>query len=141
MTKASRERSRGKNSKEMALKLQEKMGLDNVQGVRKVGIASILLLFGMMAMFLVPMQADRSYAEAPDRSSFGADVATKMAAKVYSTISVALDSEVSVEIIPKSTGAFSMSSANLQVATNNTSGYGVYLGTIDGTQELNAADL
>lgn len=141
MTKASRERSRGKNSREMALKLQEKMGLDNVQGVRKVGIASILLLFGMMAMFLVPMQADRSYAEAPDRSSFGADVATKMAAKVYSTISVALDSEVSVEIIPKSTGAFSMSSANLQVATNNTSGYGVYLGTIDGTQELKAADL
>lgn len=46
---------------------------------------------------------------------------------VASTVSVALESEVELNVIPKSTGSFTETTSKLTVATNNPSGYAIYL--------------
>lgn len=81
-----------------------------------------------------------SQAEAIDTSAFSAEVATKTSVKAYATISVALDSAVGIDLVPKSGGTFNSSSARLQVGTNNTSGYSIFLHTADGSQDLSAVN-
>lgn len=63
---------------------------------------------------------------------------------VASTVSVALQNLINLEVTPKTSGAFTESTAKLTVATNNPSGYAVYMqagSTTNGKASLVSSDL
>ena len=101
---------------------------------------SSLNLIGILTLALFCPIQNNVQAESPDLSPFSAEVATKTSVKAYATISVALDSAVNIDLTPRSGGSFNASSARLQVGTNNTTGYAIFLQTIDNSQNLNAVD-
>lgn len=101
---------------------QEKLGYVAVGG---------LLLLGL-GMLCPPTLGQSAQAE-----EISADLVAKTTVNLASMISVALSSSVEIDIVPKSTGAIGVGVADLKVATNNTTGYSVYLSTVDQTNSLN----
>lgn len=57
---------------------------------------------------------------------------TALDLEVASTVSVGLESEVKAEVIPKATGSFVNQGTQLVVATNNPTGYAIYMKTETG---------
>lgn len=59
-------------------------------------------------------------------------------ANAEATVAISVDDQVSIDLTPtsSSTGVFNSGTSRLKVATNNTSGYAIYLGTVDETGNL-----
>lgn len=102
--------------------------------IRAVGGASIGAMVLLLVVMLCPVGVNGD-AQAEEMNAY---VSTDTTAYIKSVISVALSSQVDIEVTPKSTGAFAYNTATLKVATNNTSGYAVYLQTQDDSQQLKA---
>lgn len=112
-----------------------------------IGGISIGLFCLLLIALLFPNVDKESYAVdcAP-----GEEPCTTMMAEtavdlmVASTVSVALQSNVELNVLPKSNGSFAETTSKLTVATNNPSGYAVYMqaGTVtNGKANLISSDL
>ena len=100
---------------------------------------SVLGIFGLLIICLIcPVASSAEAAEVTDVIRTG--VNTNATAYVRSTVSVAVTSEVDFDLTPHSQGIFGTSGAELTVATNNTTGYAVYLQTKDDSQSLKATN-
>ena len=117
-------------------------------GVRIIGYSSLSLLFLLGLGLLWPIvgleteAADCTSASTPSspECTMSTSVNTNLTTLIRSSIAVALSSRVELDVTPKSTGAFSASTANLKVTTNNTTGYAVYMQTADDSSELKATN-
>lgn len=99
-----------------------------------LGSVGILGIIGLLA--LCPVCFDGATAVEPTQKLAQTDVT----AAVASVVSVALDTEVGLDVTPRSTGSFATSAANLTIATNNESGYALYLKTANGESALKNTD-
>ncbi len=105
------------------------MKLNKTTKRRIVGLGGSMGLLGLFAVaMLCPIKIDSASADTGHEMNVAVNSA--------SAISVALDDQVDVNVTPNSDGAFSSNKAVLSVATNNITGYSVYMGTKDGTQNL-----
>ena len=117
-------------------------------GARIIGYSSLSLLFLLGLGLLWPIvgleteAADCTSASTPSspECTMSTSVNTNLTTLIRSSIAVALSSRVELDVTPKSTGAFSASTANLKVTTNNTTGYAVYMQTADDSSELKATN-
>lgn len=100
-----------------------------------IGLLSLLLLF-----MLCPMRTESAGAvpELTEGQS-QAERTTKLKISVQSAISLAMNDRLDVDVVPKSNGSFNSAGTQVSVATNNITGYGIYLSTKDGTQNLSSA--
>lgn len=105
-----------------------------------VPYGSIFLLLILLLLALCPISLASTHATDLDTSPLASTASTKTTAHIYSQLAVALDNAVDIDLTPRSTGSFNANSANLKIATNNTSGYSIYLQTIDGTPNLSNID-
>lgn len=101
-----------------------------------VGYGSLGLL-GMLALAILlpitPQPADAI--DLTDGQSL-AEHSTTTSVHIQSAISLALQDRIDLDIVPKSHGAFNSTTAEVAVATNNSTGYGIYLGTTNGSSAL-----
>lgn len=99
------------------------------------GIGLGLLAALALALIFPTAPDDVTATEFP---SFSTQINTRMATYVRSSIAVSMtNSAAIVDLVPTSTGSFAESSeVALSVATNNTTGYGLYLSTGDNTSTL-----
>ena len=116
--------------------------------IKLAGITSLVLLLLLTLMLispLIPPEAKAASDCLPGESPCTTTRAeTDVDLTVASTVSVALASLVNLEVIPRSTGAFTATTTQLTVATNNPSGYAVYMQAeknIDGKASLIGTDL
>lgn len=96
-----------------------------------LGMFVLLLLLALLCPAAHSAYADELTTEA----------LSKVQANVSSAVSVALASNVNIDVVPKSTGNYALSSAKLKVATNSTSGYSVYLRSGTDSNALKNLDL
>lgn len=97
-----------------------------------VGKGSLLMMGMLMLVLFFPVVTGG--AEALTNTTSIAK--TRAVVNAAATVSVALDSEVDIEITPTTEGAFGLAKANLKVATNNPAGYAIYLNTLDATNAM-----
>lgn len=102
---------------------------------RIIGYSSLGLLGLMGLALLVPIVPPAQAMDLAEGQSF-ATVSTRAQVSLQSVISLALQNRVDVDIVPKGNGTFSSATAKMDVATNNSTGYGIYLGTFDKSQNL-----
>lgn len=119
---------------------QQKLNYQN-QLMRIAGGTAIMALILLGGAMLFPVSPDG--AQAMDCAPGDTVCTTGLAAaaldvEVASTVSVGLASEVQAEVIPKSTGSFVSEGTKLTVATNNPSGYALYMKTESGDQNLHS---
>lgn len=86
-----------------------------------VAISSLLVL--TLVLFF-PVSFKSASAEEITRLA-----STTVSTYIHSAVSVALNNRVDVEITPRSTGSFKAETTNVTVATNNVTGYAIYLKT------------
>lgn len=96
-----------------------------------LGMLGVLLL-----LMLCPIVQEQTQAVELTPGQSQAENTTQARILVQSTISLALQNRVDVEVVPKSNGNFSAATARMNVATNNSTGYGIYLGTVNQKSEL-----
>lgn len=84
---------------------------------------SIALLLLCATMLISPSINNSSHAE----DNITIPLSTEIGIKSQTTISLALASQINLEVIPKSTGATSFSSTQLSISTNSNDGYSLYL--------------
>lgn len=95
-------------------------------------------LFVLTFCLLNPVQFSPAHAEdAPiegddsgivdNGQQISAQTSSRVATYVQSTVSVSLEPEVSMEVTPKSYGAFALASSKVVISSNNISGFSVYL--------------
>ena len=119
----------------------------NIKGNCIVGGVSVGLLSLLIMALLLPTVGAESYAVdcAPGEEPCTTTLAeTAVDLMVASTVSVALQSQVELNVIPKSTGSFTETTSKLTVATNNPSGYAIYMQAgkqQDGKANLTSSDL
>lgn len=102
---------------------------------RYIGIGAILLLILLtltLIMLFPPIATEATSSDA---------TITETNVNVGSTISVALQPSVDINIKPSSTTVYDKSTVQLTVDTNNNTGYSLYLQTIDNTTALKNNDL
>lgn len=85
--------------------------------------SSLALLLLCAALLISPSISDSSHAE----DNITIPLSTEIGIKSQTTISLALASQINLEVIPKSTGATSFSSTQLSISTNSNDGYSLYL--------------
>lgn len=115
---------------------------------RSVGLLASVMLGGALLALLFPtagkgaLATDCTSDSSPDspECTMRTGVNTNLTTTVRSSIAVALSAAVELDVTPKARGAFSTSKAEMQITTNNTTGYAVYLQTADNTSELKAAN-
>lgn len=115
-------------------KQYKRRDLGRVMAYSGIGVCGLLAL-----AMLFPIAPGRSNALGED-VALSAGVSTKTTAYLYSTISVSTTGAVDIDIVPKSNGALNIGTAEVKVATNNTTGYTLYLSTADQTNRLNQID-
>ncbi len=104
------------------------------------GLGSLLgtsLLLIMLACPVTPPKVDAAEGEGVTMTS---NLSTKTTAYLYSMISLSLSDSIDIDLTPNSTGSLGISSAKVKVSTNNTTGYSLYLATVDQTNELKQVD-
>lgn len=116
--------------------MSKSQSIFNNRIARSIGGVSTGLLIILLLALLFP----RNFHEAANAEELNAIISTNTTAYIKSVVSVALNSQLDINIVPKVTGAFGYSVATLRVSTNNTSGYTVYLQTQDDSQQLKALD-
>ena len=110
------------------LKMNYKMGTVGWGACGLLGLFTLVLLSPVCA----------SGADAAQNSTSTAQ--TRAVVNAAATVSVALDSEVAIDVTPTSDGTFANASANLTVSTNNRDGYSLYLKTLDATNNMTNPD-
>lgn len=110
--------------------------------LNRLGYISLLVL-GMVAVCLLwPAQLSSAEAALPElaegQSQAGAQIGTSL--DVEPVISIALSNRMDLTVVPTSQDGFAQSTATLMVATNNPSGYSLFMGTVDKTQDLHIAN-
>ncbi len=93
-----------------------------------VGIISGCLLIFLIFALLFPLDLQSTYAD---------ELATQ---SDTSSISLALDQELTLNITPTAAGATSTTSSNFTVSTSSNAGYKIYLDTLDPTANLTNVD-
>lgn len=96
------------------------------------GVSFSLLLMIALAMLLPTAHGTVSASCATGEETEGcatSRVTTEFALELKTAISVALENQVSLEIVPRSNGATGYGSAKLSVSTNSNAGYGIFLST------------
>lgn len=93
------------------------------------GFCSVEMLVLLMVMFIYPVTTNIN------ATSDGVVAKSNVA-----TVSVALDSEVAIDVTPTGDGTFASTPTNLTVSTNNQEGYSLYLKTIDATNNMTSPD-
>ncbi len=104
------------------------------------GLGSLLgtsLLLIMLACPVTPPKVDAAEGEGVTMTS---NLSTKTTAYLYSMISLSLSDSIDIDLTPNSTGSLGIGSAKVKVSTNNTTGYSLYLATVDQTNELKQVD-
>ena len=101
--------------------------------VARTSLVLFMIVLGLLILPVAPRAADA--VELTDGQSV-AEHSTTTSVNVQSAISLALQDRVDLDIIPKSHGAFNSTSTKVAVATNNSTGYGIYLGTTNGSSAL-----
>lgn len=109
-------------------------GVGRMVGYGSVGVFMLLLLLAVL-----PIVPSASKALGED-VTMTAGLTTKTTAYLYSTISLSTSGQVDINIVPKSTGSLNTGVAEVKVATNNTTGYSMFLSTVDSTNRLNQID-
>lgn len=108
---------------------------------RMVGYSSIGLLSLIMLSLLFPLAPSTSQAVTADSSNPITDGARlKAETYVYSTLAISLSESVNLDVVPKAGGSFTTGGAELNITTNNTTGYAVFLQTGDNTSTLRPAN-
>lgn len=104
-----------------------------------IGYGSLALL-GLVGMALLfPVVGGSSSALGED-VTLSSSLNTKTTAYLYSTIALSTSGEIDINLVPKSNGALEVGTADVAVATNNTTGYSILLSTVDQTNKLNQKD-
>ncbi len=102
------------------------------------GSLSLLGLFAFALLF--PIARSDSYATCtPDSSAeecMAMPASTEVGVTTSTVISLALDNQVQMEVVPKSSGTTSYASTKLNVSTNSNDGYAIYLQTGSETGSL-----
>lgn len=100
-----------------------------------LGISSGAILSILVICLLCPLTFNHANAAEISR-----EVSTQVQANVNSMVAVSLPSTINLDVVPKSTGNYTFSSANLKVATNSISGYAVFLKTAEDNNALQNSD-
>ncbi len=97
-----------------------------------LGIGSLLSLLALAYFIISPPIANSASAEEStiDSTAIGVNI------NAASVVSIALSDRASMEIVPKASGTFNSKSATVTVSTNNTSGYKIFMNTLDDTPNL-----
>ena len=104
--------------------------------INYVGKVSCLILLLTCTLMLFPTVGD-TYAEgAPEDLIAIETLDTETRVWVRPTLSIAVSPKVDIDVVPRSAGTFSQSTARLDVATNSRNGLQVLLGAVDGNNEL-----
>ena len=112
----------------------QKLNSKKCQRMLEAASVGWLLVVGLMIFCPTALQnADKVSAS----DGVSTDQAATMAnVYVQSSISVALRNRMDVDVTPKANGSFAASSTKMAVATNNSTGYSIFMNTLDGTQDL-----
>ena len=100
------------------------------------GALALLLL---MAILCPICSSEADAAECTDQNPSACptqSASTKASVNVTTIISVALDSQVDLEVVPDANGQFTSATANLSVSTNSAAGYKVLLSTAGSNNAL-----
>ncbi len=100
-----------------------------------VAYGSLGLLGILLAALILPISS-RSASASP----LTAQATTMASWSVESVVSIALDNILKLDITPKSNGSFSVGTIGVDVATNNTTGYSLYLQATNPDGKLHAID-
>ncbi len=101
-----------------------------------VGWSACGLLGLLMLVLVLPICT--SGADAVQNSTSVAQ--TRAVVNAAATVSVALDSEVTIDVTPTGEGTFASTPTSLTVSTNNQEGYSLYLKTLDATNSMTSTD-
>ncbi len=105
-----------------------------------VGIATFSLLALLLLTLVVPVSSQSADAAEGEGVTMTSNLSTKTTAYLYSMISLSLSDSIDIDLTPNSTGSLGIGSAKVEVSTNNTTGYSLYLATVDQTNELKQVD-
>lgn len=107
------------------------------QSYTRAGIVlSSLVLVAFIYGLLCPPVVTNSYADSNTDA-----VVTEAGVNVGSMISIALDPSIDIDVMPSSSTVYDKKAAKLTVTTNNSSGYSLYMQTLDDTANLTSDDL
>ena len=108
------------------------MKLNKIAKRKSLGLVSCFGVLGLLTVALLcPVTGNNASAEGGETTTETAS--TKVRAFLKPVISIALGARIDVDVIPTSSGSFGVNSMDLNVATNNTSGFAVMLNGVDGT--------
>ena len=93
------------------------------------GIICLSALAFLGALFLFPSIPDTAQAE---------EAGSSASLTIQPSIAVTIPNEITFDVYPTATGAFSSGTAELSVTTNNETGYSLYLATTNGQSTLNS---
>lgn len=113
----------------------------HITNLRLIPRASVVILSLLLLMMLYPAVGRNARVDAIELSE-GQSMAERdadVSVIIQSAISLSLSSRIDIDAIPKANGNFSASTADLAVATNNASGYSIYMHTADNSPNLKAA--
>lgn len=115
----------------------EQVRLIKHQSYTRAGIIlSSLMLVAFAYGLLCPPVVTNSYADSNTDA-----VVTEAGVNVGSMISIALDPSIDIDVMPSSSTVYDKKAAKLTVTTNNSSGYSLYMQTLDDTANLTSDDL
>ena len=110
------------------------MKLNKITKRSYVGLVGCLGVMGLLTVaMLCPIHSEGANAE-------GNEARADVRAFIQPVISVALDSSIDMDIIPKSNGAFNSVTRQLTVSTNNSSGYKILMNAAGGKNAMTATD-
>ncbi len=124
-----------KNASTSKLHLQ-----DREHYFRNLALASLIVIAFIASLSIFPIaEQDSKAANCTDinpESCPAKSLSTQAAVEVATTIAVALDPAVRIEVTPTAAGAFSSQAAKLAVSTNSAAGYQLTMTSASGTDAL-----
>lgn len=104
-----------------------------------LGLGGCVGLLAIMLIALVPAVTlpTFTYATMPcENRECDATMSIQTDVNVATVISLGLDSEIAIDLVPQSSGSFAEETTRLTVATNSPEGYSLYMQSVDGTSQL-----
>lgn len=101
--------------------------------------SSLILSYGSLSLVILCLLAllfpscHTPASAKPLETSVSADLTST----IKSTLSVSLDADAELDVTPKTGGSFETTTRNLRIATNNITGYQIFLATTDDSGNLN----
>lgn len=92
---------------------------------------------GLLVLLILALSLPICFPASSAKDNSTATATTRAVVNAAASISLALDSEVNIDITPTGKdGTFATGSSTVTVATNNPQGYSLYLNTIDATNAM-----